>query len=401
MPTIFREPVEVVPLLAPREGVPSVTHDDIDIAVAKLATKTGPIAVDTERASGIRYSDRAYLVQLRRPGAGTFLIDPVGIEDKLSGLREVLRCEWILHAADQDLPAMHELGLHPTSIFDTEIAAELLGFERVSLQAIAAEVLGKSLAKELGHSDWSQRPLSKDLRTYAALDVELLHELKDALGTMLRQAGREEWCIQECEHVRTMPPKPVKQQPWRKAAHQAGVEDRRALAMVRELWQMRDDLAKWRDVAPSTVLPSPVLGALAKRKPRSKADVERSSLMRSFERRPDVPHWWKAINTAWHLPNSRLPEKKFKAKKADFPPVQHWEHSYPQAAERWARVRSAVLTWADELAIRQEVLLKPALQKRLAWEGWESAADLRTKLTQWGARPWQIEQVQLALGLLQ
>lgn len=388
---------DATPLLAPRDGLPDVTHEDIAQAVARLAAGHGPIAVDTERASGIRYSDRAYLVQLRRPGAGTFLIDPVGIEDQLTGLADVMREEWILHAADQDLPALHELGCYPTRLFDTEIAAQLLGFPRVSLQAVAAQVLGLALAKELSNSDWSQRPLSKELRTYAALDVELLHELKAELTAMLRAAGRWEWFTQECEYVRLLPPRAPKSQPWRKAAHQADVTDRRALAMVEQLWHIRDDLARARDIAPGRVLPNQVLGRLAKQKPRSRADVAQSTLMRSRARRADVNYWWQAIDKAWHTPTQELPARRFQEKKVPYPPVKRWEHAHPQEFARWNQVRTAILAWASKLEINQELLLKPALQKQLAWEGWGDAADFAAKLAAWGARPWQIEQVSRAL----
>lgn len=394
---VFHHGRDAVPLLTPREGVPEVTHDDIEHVIERLSAGHGAFAVDTERASGIRYSDRAYLIQIRRPGAGSFLIDPIGIEHRLKGLASIMREEWILHAADQDLPAMHELGLFPTKVFDTEIAALLLGFEKVSLQAIAAEVLGQALAKEYSHSDWSVRPLNKDLRTYAALDVELLHELKDALIGMLERSHRLEWCEQECEYVRLQPPRPPKKQPWRKAARRANIKDRRALAMAQKLWDMRDQLARERDVCASSVLPNDVLGELARRKPRSQADVLHSPLMRSRARRMDVEHWWHAINEAWHMRGSDLPERRFAEKESLFPPVKRWAHSHPEEAERWNFVRSAIVTWADELGIRQEVLLKPQLQKQLSWEGWANASDFSEKLHQWGARPWQIEQVRKAV----
>ncbi|SUP61710.1 Ribonuclease D [Trueperella pyogenes] len=177
------------PLDIPRDGLPPVTHDDIDDAVARLAAGAGPLAVDTERANEMRYTNRAYLLQIRREGVGTFLIDPVGIEDRLDGLREVMNCEWIVHAAHQDLLCLRELGLTPTTVFDTEIAALLLGYERVSLQALCEKVLGWSLAKEYSNSDWSQRPLPLPLLTYAALDVELLHELRTELTAQLLEAS--------------------------------------------------------------------------------------------------------------------------------------------------------------------------------------------------------------------
>lgn len=388
---------EPIPLLSPRDGLPDITHDDIAAATASLVSGYGAFAVDTERAQGIRYSDRAYLVQIRRPGAGTFLIDPIGIEDRLSPLADAMKAEWILHDASQDLHAMHDLGFYPSKVFDTHIAALLLGYEHVSLQAIAADITGYALAKEFSNSDWSQRPLNADLRTYAALDVELLHELKETMTELLERAGRLVWCEQECEAIRLKPKPEPKKQPWRKIARQLGIKDQRSLAMLQELWNERDRLAKKRDVAPSRVIPHEILGQLALHKPRSRADVLRSSLMRSHVRRKDADHWWAAINRAWRLRDDDLPERRFKEKEEIFPPVKRWENSHPEEALRWHRIRGAALMWSQELGIRQELLLKPSLQKRLAWEGWIDPDDFSAKLDSWGARPWQIEQIWQAI----
>lgn len=388
------EEVEAIPLDSPRDGLPEITNEDIDDAVAQLASGHGAFAVDTERAMGIRYSARAYLVQVRREGAGTFLIDPIGIEDRLEGLRDVMDDEWILHAASQDLPCLHELGLYPSKVFDTEIAGLILGFERVSLQAMVAEVLGHALAKEYTTADWSQRPLGPELRTYAALDVELLEELKVALTRMLESAGRFEWFEQECEEVRLHKPSPPPQQPWRRPARQAQITDQRSLAMVRELWNVRDDIAKRLDMAPGKILPNKALAELASRKPRSRADVVNSSLLRGRERSKHANSWWAAIERVWRMEQRELPERRFREHSEPYPAItKKWETVNPEAAERWALVRGAVTTHADDLGIRQDVLLKPALQKQLAWEGWEDRADVEAKLAAWGARPWQISEV--------
>lgn len=390
--------VDIEPLDVPREGIPDVTHEDIDDAVAALTAGHGPFSIDTERAMGIRYSARAYLVQIRREGAGTFLIDPVGIEDRLGPLAEALAADqWILHAADQDLPSLREIGLNPPDVFDTEVAGILLGLERVSLQAEIAEILGYGLAKEHSMADWSQRPLGPELRAYAALDVELLLELRNALMSMLRAAGRLEWLHEECEEIRLREPKPPRAQPWRKAARQVGVRDRRALGMLAALWDARDGLAKDRDLAPERVLPSKVMAELAARKPRSRSDVERSPLLQSRIRRKDVDVWWAAVEGAWALDGDALPERQFHEGGAPYPAVRNWERTNPQAAQRWRVVRTAVLARADDLGIRQELLLKPAYQRELAWEGWAHPEQIPILLAALGARPWQIENVGQAI----
>ncbi len=390
--------VDIEPLDVPREGIPDVTHEDIDDAVAALTAGHGPFSIDTERAMGIRYSARAYLVQIRREGAGTFLIDPVGIEDRLGPLAEALAADqWILHAADQDLPSLREIGLNPPDVFDTEVAGILLGLERVSLQAEIAEILGYGLAKEHSMADWSQRPLGPELRAYAALDVELLLELRNALMSMLRAAGRLEWLHEECEEIRLREPKPPRAQPWRKAARQVGVRDRRALGMLAALWDARDGLAKDRDLAPERVLPSKVMAELAARKPRSRSDVERSPLLQSRIRRKDVDVWWAAVEGAWALDGDALPERQFHEGEAPYPAVRNWERTNPQAAQRWRVVRTAVLARADDLGIRQELLLKPAYQRELAWEGWAHPEQIPILLAALGDRPRQIENVAQAI----
>ncbi len=388
----MNESVDVTRLDEPREGIPTLTRDDIDDAVTALENGHGPFSVDTERAMGIRYSDRAYLIQIRREGSGTFLIDPVGIENRLDGLRRVLAADqWILHAADQDLPCLHELDLFPPEVFDTEIAGLLLGFPRVSLQSEIAEVLGYGLAKEHSNSDWSHRPLAPELLAYAALDVELLLELRNELTRMLEGAGRLEWLREECEEVRLRKPRPKKQQPWRKVARQIGIRDRRSLAMLQAMWNHRDQLARTRDVAPERVLSGKVLGELALRKPRSRQDVVRSPLLQTRGRRRDAAGYWDALAPVWALEEDQLPARRFNDNNDPFPNVKHWERQDPEAAKRWGIVRSAVLTEAEDIGIRQDILLKPLLQKQLAWDGWDHPDEIPILLAALGARPWQVD----------
>ncbi|MGH9206720.1 MAG: ribonuclease D, partial [Acidimicrobiales bacterium] len=149
---------DATPLLHPAEGVPelSTTADQIEAAAELLAGGGGPFAVDAERASGFRYSNRAYLIQIRRAGAGTVLIDPVSHGGDppvvLRPVAEVLADdEWILHAADQDLPCLAEVGMRPPALYDTELAGRLAGYDRVNLAAMVQRLLGLGLAK--GHGE--------------------------------------------------------------------------------------------------------------------------------------------------------------------------------------------------------------------------------------------------------
>ena len=151
----------LVALNMPADGVPDVVVDERGVVRAArfLADGTGPVAIDAERASGYRYGQRAYLIQIRREGSGTWLVDPIACPD-LAPIAEVITgVEWILHAANQDLPCLAEVGLHPTRLFDTELAGRLIGLPRVGLAAVVEHYLGLTLAKEHSAVDWSTRPL--------------------------------------------------------------------------------------------------------------------------------------------------------------------------------------------------------------------------------------------------
>ncbi|MCW2681075.1 MAG: ribonuclease, partial [Frankiales bacterium] len=249
--------LQVELLLAPREGVPPVVETGAALAevVARFAAGTGPVAVDAERASGYRYSQRAYLVQLRRKGAGTALIDPIGCPD-LSELSSVLQDdEWVLHAASQDIPCLAEIGMVPPRVFDTELAGRLAGFERVGLGAMVENVLGLRLEKGHSAADWSTRPLPDSWLVYAALDVEVLVELRDALEEELRAQGKLELAAEEFEAVRLAAPPGPRTDPWRRTSGIHRMRNRRQLAAARALWEVRDAMARRRDTAPGRILP--------------------------------------------------------------------------------------------------------------------------------------------------
>ena len=183
-------------------------------AVARLGAGTGPVAVDAERASGYRYGHRAFLVQLRRQGAGTVLIDPVTCPDLSALDAELSGCEVVLHAASQDLPCLSELGYRPRLLFDTELAGRLLGYPRVGLGVLVETVLGLSLEKGHAAADWSTRPLPAEWLRYAALDVEVLIELREALGQVLADQGKLDWAREEFAALASAGPAKPRVDPW-------------------------------------------------------------------------------------------------------------------------------------------------------------------------------------------
>nr|EIF93315.1 ribonuclease D [Streptomyces tsukubensis NRRL18488] len=276
--------------------------------VAAFAAGTGPVAVDAERASGYRYGQRAYLVQLRREGAGSALIDPVGCPD-LTSLGDALSdTEWILHAATQDLPCLREIGMVPTRLFDTELAGRLAGFPRVGLGAMVESVLGYALEK--GHSavDWSTRPLPEPWLRYAALDVELLIDLRDALEKELDRQGKLEWARQEFDAIATAPPPAPRKDPWRRTSGMHKVRRRRQMAVVRELWTTRDRIAQRRDVSPGKVLgDAAIVEAALAVPPNTHALAGLNGFGHRMGRR-QLEQWQAAIDRARALPDVELPQ---------------------------------------------------------------------------------------------
>jgi ribonuclease D len=384
-----------VPLLEPREGIPPVTAspEALSRVVAAFAAGSGPVAIDAERASGYRYGQRAYLVQLRRAGAGTALIDPVGCPD-LSSLGEVIAgAEWVLHAATQDLPCLSELGMHPTALFDTELAGRLAGFARVGLGAMVERVLGFTLEK--GHSavDWSSRPLPEPWLRYAALDVELLVDLRDALEEELRVQGKLEWGLQEFAAIAAAPPAPPRVDPWRRTSGMHKVRKRRQIAVVRELWLARDRAARERDVSPGRVLTDAAIVAAALELP---PNVHALAALPGFGHRMgrrQLDQWQSAVDRARALPERELPPAA--AAYTGPPPPRAWADKDPVAAARLSAARAAVTGLAEELNLPQENLVSPDTVRRLCWAppAEPTPEVVASVLTSLGARRWQVELV--------
>ncbi|MFI2432732.1 ribonuclease D [Streptomyces sp. NPDC018693] len=383
------------PLLEPREGIPAVIADQAALAevIAAFADGTGPVAVDAERASGYRYGQRAYLVQLRREGAGTALIDPVACPD-LSGLGAALSdTEWVLHAATQDLPCLREIGMVPTGLFDTELAGRLAGFPRVGLGAMVESVLGFVLEK--GHSavDWSTRPLPEPWLRYAALDVELLVDLRDALEKELDRQGKLEWARQEFDAIAAAPPAEPRKDPWRRTSGMHKVRRRRQLAVVRELWQTRDRIAQRRDVSPGKVLSDAAIVEAALSLPGNAHALAALNGFGPRIGRRQLEQWQAAVDRARALPDAQLPQPGQPI--AGPPPPRAWADKDPAAAARLSAARAGVSALAEELNMPQENLITPDTVRRVCWEPPKvvSAESVAEALVGYGARAWQVEQV--------
>ena len=361
--------------------------------IAAFAAGSGPVAVDAERASGYRYGQRAYLVQLRRAGAGTALIDPVACPD-LSGLGEALSgVEWVLHAATQDLPCLREIGMIPSRLFDTELAGRIAGFPRVGLGAMVEGVLGFVLEK--GHSavDWSTRPLPEPWLRYAALDVELLVDLRDALEKELDRQGKLEWALQEFDAIASAPPAEPRKDPWRRTSGMHKVRRRRQLAVVRELWEARDRIAQRRDVSPGKVLSDAAIVEAALAVP---VNVHALAALNGFGPRMgrrQLEQWQAAVDRARGLAEVQLPQPGQPV--TGPPPPRAWADKDPAAAARLSAARAAVSALAESLNMPQENLITPDTVRRVCWEPPSpvDAESVGAALAGLGARAWQVEQV--------
>jgi ribonuclease D len=356
---------------------------------AAIAAGSGPVAVDAERASGFRYSQRAYLVQLRRAGAGTTLVDPIPLGSDLAELAPALRGpEWVLHAANQDLPCLAEVGLVPDRLFDTELAGRLAGLPRVGLGPLVEQLLGLSLEKGHGAADWSRRPLPEAWLVYAALDVEVLVQLRDVLAGMLAAQGKLDWALQEFEAVRTASPAPPRAEPWRRTSGMHRVRKPRALAIVRALWTARDRLASERDIAPGRVLPDSAIIDAAMTAPDSAAALGAMAVFRGRAQRRLANYWYAAVAQALALDPAELP---LSSPSSDGPPpVARWGDRDPAAAARLAAARAALAETAQQWSIPVENLLQPELLRRLCWSP-PADGDIAGTLRAGGARDWQIE----------
>jgi ribonuclease D len=387
---VTEQDIELTLITAPAEGLPEVVVTDAALrsTIDALRSGTGPVALDAERASGFRYSQRAYLIQLRREGSGTHLIDPTAFDD-LSELNDALAdVDWLLHAASQDLVCLAMAGLVPQrELYDTELAGRLLGLPRVALGTLTESILGISLAKEHSAADWSTRPLPDAWLNYAALDVEFLVPLWQAMEQMLVDAGKRDIAAQEFAHVRDHTSQVERQDPWRRTSGLHKVHKPRDLAIVREVWEERDRIAADMDVATGRLLPDAAIVAIALTGAVSKEDIAGLPEVKNRSARRYTHLWSSAIERAHALTIEQLPEARMKA--SGPPQPKSWAQRNPAAFARLEAVKSALNVIAEEQNIPVEHLMTPDVVRRVLWDHPANLEDLNAMLDTYFVRQWQ------------
>lgn len=404
------EEVVAIPLLEPAQGTPGVidTEPAFESAIKELSDGSGPFAVDAERASGFRYSARAYLIQIKRKDGGLHLIDPIPFgpgHQLFQQLNELLNTdEVILHASTQDLPCLRELGINPQRLFDTELAGRIAGLPRVGLGPLLESLMNVSLAKEHSAADWSARPLPKDWLTYAALDVELLVELRDRMHVILEEAKKLPWALEEFASILKAPPAPPRVDPWRRTSGMHKIKKRDQLAVIRSLWIARDAIASKQDIAAGKLLNDSAIVELAIAVPTTKKEFEKCLRPLGLRARwmENLQLWLDSIANAVALPEDQWPSMRANAD--TLPPIKLWRDKFPEKYAPLSHARASIELIAQENQIPVENLMTPEHVRRICWKPPVGAttvlsvSEVEKALVELGARQWQIDLVAPALA---
>ena len=383
---------ELVELRTPTCSVRLIDEpNDLLAALSSFEALDGPIAVDAERASGFKYSQRAYLVQLYRRGGDILLIDPITAltnEAAVSALRVAVNGkDWILHASTQDVQCLRDLGLVAGRIFDTELGSRILGLPKVGLGAVVEYFLDTKLAKEHSAVDWSTRPLAPSWLDYAALDVQVLPDLRDALEKALKDAQKLEWALEEFAGLPGFQPREKAKDRWRSISGAHELKDSKQLAIVRELYEARDSLAQKMDVAPGRLIPDSSIIAAASNPAKSRSELLGNRSFSGRASRTYIDLWWDALQRGLNtldLPPLRLPA-------TGIPNHRMWGQKFPAADARLKAVRPAMAELSEQLQVPLENILQPDLLRTICFEtDLIEPTEIEGRLRQLGAREWQI-----------
>lgn len=352
------------------------------LALAEELAGVDEFALDLEAAGFHRYSDRLCLVQVSTRER-TWVVDPLAFD-----VRSVLQVpvedpdiRTVMHGADFDLRLLdRDLDLSLRGLFDTQVAASLLGESAIGLASLLEKHLGVKLSKKHQKADWAQRPLPDELLAYAAADTRHLFELADRLRRKLEDQGRLVWALSECREMEGIR--------WEEPGDEdpvIGVKgardlDPRELERLRAALEWRDEIARAQDRAAFRVAGDPTLLEVALRRPRSADELARIRGMSGRMAREQGEDLVRRLDRADALPAAEL---------RSFPPVPRGRgRPPPEIEERTGRLKSARNRRAAELGIDRGTLLSNAVLEEIAREAPRSREALESVP---GIKEWQVE----------
>ncbi len=324
------------------------------------------VALDTEADSLHSYPEKLCLIQLSHAG-GDELVDPLGPADLAPLLDHLAGRELILHGASFDLRLLRRTrGMVATEVFDTEIAARLVGRPKVGLRDLVQELLGVSLDKGSQKANWSQRPLTARMEEYARGDTRHLKPLRGALEAELARLGRQDWHRESCARLveQSVPSEPDPETAWR--VRGSALLRPRALAVVRELYRWREGQALARNKPPYFVLSHEALVSVAERAASRAAAPELPAAVHPSQREAVED----AIQRALALPEPELPKQELHQRPA---------RPSDEAQRRFEALRRRRDERAKELGLDPTLIAAKADLLALA-EGWDAAAG---RLMRW------------------
>ncbi len=343
------------------------------------------VGIDTEGDSLHHYTDKICLIQLKALDGGSCLIDPIALPDlsPLAPLMANAKILKVVHGGDNDVTAMRrDFGFSFRTMFDTSIAARLLGDTELGLQALVRNELGIELSKGSQKDDWSKRPLTPKQEAYALADVEHLFALATNLTMRLAEAGRTEWAREEFEALASLPPAEKKRGPedFRRIKGSAKLS-RRQQAVLREIYQWREQRAAAADRPPFKIVGPEVLLALAEIEAPTIEDVE--DAFASYPRQArEADVVFDAIVRGLELPEADLPRR---GSSPSHPPLSAAARKRTEALRSWRTAQAALSKLDPSIVMSQRVL------DRLALAGPQSLAELAAvegirgwRVTEWG-----------------
>jgi len=355
--------------------------DEVDRFLTEISD-VKELALDTEGASFHRFLDRIYLLQLSTRQRSA-IIDPlpIGSPEKLGRLLESKDVEVVFHDADYDLRLLHQdYGWHVTKIFDTRIAAQLLGIKSFGLAALLEQFFDVKLDKKHQRADWSMRPLTPDMLEYAAQDTRFLLQLRDQMHAELERRGRLRWAQEE--FARLEGTRWEVEEEMEGFLRLKGARDlsRRELAVLREVANYRDTVARELDRATFRVMGNEVLFELARRAPRSISELSAFKGMPKGMIDRGGADIIAAVRRGMEAPEAELPK---------FPKGQRWnkDRDFDDRVSRLKAVRDAAATRLD---LDPGVLCSRERLENVARSGAKTLDDLATVPD---LRRWQIEEM--------